>query len=85
MSMNYNMAGGSSNMLKKGHSMHTGMDAAVLKNIEAAKVHRPIYYGIHILDPRCVEANEVVSRGHAGICRGLLPPLVLIGTAICLP
>ena len=37
-SMGYNMAGGTSNMLKKGHSVSEGVDEAVLKNLEAAKV-----------------------------------------------
>mmetsp|Transcript_60894 Transcript_60894/g.119409 ORF Transcript_60894/g.119409 Transcript_60894/m.119409 type:complete len:553 (-) Transcript_60894:255-1913(-) len=36
-SMGYNMAGGTSNMLKKGHSVSDGVDDAVLKNLEAAK------------------------------------------------
>lgn len=36
--MGYNMAGGASNMLKSGHSSSQGLDEAVLRNIEAAKV-----------------------------------------------
>jgi len=36
--MGYNMAGGTSNMLKSGHSSAAGLEEAVLKNIEAGKV-----------------------------------------------
>ena len=36
--MGYNMAGGASNMLKSGHSSASGLEEAVLKNIEAGKV-----------------------------------------------
>jgi hypothetical protein len=36
--MGYNVAGGTSNMLKSGHSSAQGLDEAVLRNIEAAKV-----------------------------------------------
>jgi len=35
--MGYNMAGGTNNMLKSGHSSHEGLDEAILRNIEAAK------------------------------------------------
>lgn len=35
--MGYNMAGGASNMLKSGHSSASGLEEAVLKNIEAGK------------------------------------------------
>ena len=38
-SMSLNMASGTSDMLKQGHKSIEGLDEAVLKNIEAAKVH----------------------------------------------
>jgi hypothetical protein len=36
--MGYNMAGGTSNMLKSGHTSASGLEEAVMKNIEAGKV-----------------------------------------------
>uniref|UniRef100_A0A7S2RZC7 CCT-theta n=1 Tax=Rhizochromulina marina TaxID=1034831 RepID=A0A7S2RZC7_9STRA len=36
-SMNYNMAGGTSTMLKSGHKTFEGLEEAIIKNIEAAK------------------------------------------------
>jgi hypothetical protein len=46
--MGYNMAGGTSNMLKSGHSSASGLEEAVLKNIEAGKVR------YRILEINCV-------------------------------
>lgn len=36
-SMSYNMASGMQNMLKDGHKTFSGVDEAVIRNIEAAK------------------------------------------------
>ena len=50
--MGYNMAGGVGNMLKKGHSSAAGLDEAVMKNIEAAKVRGCVLSsGRHLTNP----------------------------------
>jgi hypothetical protein len=44
--MGYNMAGGTSNMLKSGHTSASGLEEAVLKNIEAGKVRKMSLQGV---------------------------------------
>jgi hypothetical protein len=65
--MGYNVAGGTSNMLKSGHSSAQGLDEAVLRNIEAAKVF--ISYICFIFQQRAYICFLSFGRDPSSFCK----------------